>query len=183
MSGQINSEHTQVVAEGGNESVAASLGLNGQLFVFQLINFAIVAAIIWFLILKPLTKKLEERKKIIDESLDKAKEIDSNLQMAEQKFQERIDDAKAESNKIVEKAQAEAEKSADNMKVKAKKEIELLVDQARRNIQIEKEEVMSGVRAETANIVIAAVEKVLEEKLDGEKDKELIEGTLKKLKS
>ena len=77
--------HTTVASP--NESVAASLGLNGQLFIFQLINFAIVAAIVWFLILKPLSKKLEERKKIIDNSLDKAKEIDSNLQMAEQKFQ------------------------------------------------------------------------------------------------
>ena len=31
--------------------------------------------------------------------------------MAEQKFQERIDDAKAEANKIVEMAQEEAEKA------------------------------------------------------------------------
>jgi F-type H+-transporting ATPase subunit b len=165
-----------------NESVAASLGLNGQLFIFQLINFAIVAVIIWFLILKPLTKKLEERKKIIDDSLDKAKEIDANLQMAEQKFQERVDDAKAQANKIVELAQEEAEKGASAMKVKAKKEIELVVDQAKRNIQIEKEEVMAGIKAETANLVIAAVEKVLEEKLDGKKDKDLIEETLKGLK-
>lgn len=165
-----------------NESVAASLGLNGQLFIFQLVNFAIVAAIVWFLILKPLTKKLEERKKIIDDGLDKAKEIDANLQMAEQKFQERIDDAKAEANKIVEMAQDEAEKAGTNMKIKAKKEIELVVDQAKRNIQIEKEEVMTGIKAETANLVVAAVEKILGDKLDGKKDRELIEETLKKIK-
>jgi len=102
--------------------------------------------------------------------------------MAEQKFQERIDDAKAQANKIVELAQEEAEKGALAMKVKAKKEIELVVDQAKRNIQIEKEEVMTGIKAETANIVIAAVEKILGEKLDGKKDKELIEETLKKIK-
>lgn len=174
-------ETTHEVAP-ANESVAASLGLNGQLFIFQLINFAIVAAIVWFLILKPLSKKLEERKKIIDNSLDKAKEIDSNLQMAEQKFQERVDDAKAEANKIVEKAQEDAEKVAENMKIKAKKEIELVVDQARRNIQIEKDEVMVGIKQETASLVIAAVEKILDDKLDGKKDKELIEETLKKIK-
>jgi len=174
-------ETTHEVAP-ANESVAASLGLNGQLFIFQLINFAIVAAIVWFLILKPLTKKLEERKKIVDDSLDKAKEIDANLQMAEQKFQERIDDAKAQSNKIVEQAQEEAEKAGVNMKIKAKKEIELVVDQAKRNIQIEKEEVMTGIKAETANLIVAAVEKILGDKLDGKKDKELIEETLKKIK-
>ena len=136
----VNTENNEAYVDvsAGEESVAASLGLNVQLFVFQLINFAIVVVIIWFLILKPLTKKLEERKKVVDDSLDKAKEIDASLQMAEQKFQERIDDAKAEANKIVEKAQEEAEKAGASMKVKAKKEIELVVDQAKLNIQIEK---------------------------------------------
>ncbi len=179
----VNTENSEAHSEvsTANESVAASLGLNGQLFIFQLINFAIVAAIVWFLILKPLTKKLEERKKIIDDGLDKAKEIDANLQMAEQKFQERIDDAKAEANKIVEIAQDEAEKAGTNMKIKAKKEIELVVDQARRNIQIEKEEVMAGIKVETANLVIAAVEKIIGERLDEKKDRKLIEDSIKKL--
>ncbi len=169
-------------ASTGEESVAASLGLNGQLFAFQLLNFAIVAVIIWFLILKPLTKTLEERKKLIDESLDKAKEIDSNLQMAELKFQERIDDAKSEASKVMSKVQEEGTELTNKMKEKAQKEIELVVDQAKRNIKIEKEDMMAELKEETANLVIAVVEKVLEEKLDGNKDKKLIDGVLNKLK-
>jgi len=177
--------HEEVVdshsAPAVEESVAASLGLNGQLFAFQLLNFAIVAVIIWFLILKPLTKTLEERKKIIDESLDKAKEVDSNLQMAELKFQERIDDAKSEASKVIAKAQEEGVGLAVKIKEKAQKEIELVVDQAKRNIKIEKEEMMTGLREETANLVVSAVEKILEEKLDDKKDAELIKGTISKL--
>ena len=162
--------------------VAASLGLNGQLFAFQLLNFAIVAAVVWYLILKPLTKKLEERKNLIDESLDKAKQVDANLQMAEQKFQERIDEAKAESSKIVEKAFGEGEKLTVEMKKRAQKEIELVVDQARRNIKIEKEEMVADLKQETVNLIIAALEKILSEKVDSKKDKELIEETIKSLR-
>lgn len=172
-------EHTTASS---SESVAASLGLNAQLFVFQLINFAIVAVIIWFLILKPLTKTLNERKKLIDESLDKAKEVDANLQMSQVKFQEKLDEAKVEANKIIEKAHGEAEQLGVSMKEKAKKEIELLIDQAKRNIQIEKDEVMEGIKKETVNLIISAVEKILDEKLDGDKDKKLIEESLKGLK-
>ncbi len=172
-------EHTTESA--GNESVAASLGLNGQLFAFQLLNFAIVAAIVWFLILKPLTSKLEERKKIIDESLDKAKEVEANLVMSNQKFQEKMEEAKAEYNKILERAGADGERLTADMKAKAKTEIENLVEQARGKIKDEKEEVMRGIKVETANLVVAAVEKILEEKLDEKKDILLIQNSLKKL--
>jgi len=171
------------VGEAQDGGVAASLGLNGQLFAFQLLNFVIVAAIVWFLILKPLTKKLEERKNLIDESLDKAKQVDANLQMAEQRFQERIDEAKAEASKIVEKAFGEGEKLTVEMKKRAQKEIEMVVDQARRNIKIEKEEMVASLKQETVNLIVAALEKILSEKVDGKKDKELIEETIKGLKS
>lgn len=169
-------------AEVGEESLAASLGLNAQLFAFQLLNFAIVAAILWFLILKPLTKVLEERRKAIDESLDKAKQVETNLQMSEVKFQEKLDDAKVEANKIIEKTHTEAEKLSDSMKIKARGEIESLVEQAKKNIMAEKDEVMVGIKKETANLIVAAVEKIMNEKLDDKKDKELIEETLKGLK-
>lgn len=177
---------TETHATTGHEEetggVAASLGINGQLFVFQLLNFAIVAAILWFLILKPLTKKLEERKKIINDSLDKAQEVETNLMMSQQKFQEKIDEAKVEANKIIEKAYEDSEKLGQEMKVKAKKEIELLVDQAKRNIQIEKEETIQGLKNETVNLIMAVVEKVLNEKITDKKDRELIEDSLKNIK-
>lgn len=178
---------TETHATTGHEEetggVAASLGINGQLFVFQLLNFAIVAVILWFLILKPLTKKLEERKKIINESLDKVQEVETNLMMSQQKFQEKIDEAKVEANKIIEKAYEESNVLSEEMKKKAKKEIELLVDQAKRNIQIEKEEVMDGIKKETVTLIMAVVEKVINEKMTDKKDKDFIEEMIKNSKN
>ncbi len=183
---EVEASVTETHAITGHEEetggVAASLGLNAQLFVFQLLNFAIVAAILWFLILKPLTKKLEERKKIINDSLDKAQEVETNLMMSQQKFQEKIDEAKVEANKIIEKAYEDSEKLGAEMKIKAKKEIELLVDQAKRNIQIEKEETIQGLKNETVNLIMAVVEKVINEKMTDKKDQELIEDSLKNIK-
>ena len=166
----------------GNEGVLASLGLNGQLFVFQLINFTLVAVIVWFLILKPLTKKMDERKKLVDESLDKAKEIETNLAMSEQKFQDRIDDAKVEANRIIAKAGDEAMETANVLKKKAKAEIELLVSQAKKNIEIDRDDMRQSLKKETVDLVVASVEKILKEKLDGKKDMELIKNTLTEVK-
>jgi len=174
---------TSVGAEGGvDQSVATSLGLNGQLFLFQLLNFAIVAVILWFLILKPLTKTMEERKKMIDDSIDNAKTVETNLKMSEQKYQEKIDQAKIEANAVITKAVKDAEASADIARAKAEKEIALLVDQAKRNITIEKEEMREELRRETAGLVVSAVEKLLGEKLDDKKDTQFIEKILKSSK-
>src|SRR3989344_8781458 len=78
-----------------------SLGINSTLFLFQLINFAAVAAIAWFLILKPLTKKMSERQRIIDESLDNAKKVSENLEKSEADYQKRLKQARLEAEKVL----------------------------------------------------------------------------------
>ncbi len=179
---------TETSAEVGHETTAsdagvlASLGINGPLFLFQLLNFALVAVIVWFLILKPLTKKMEERKNIIDESLDRAKEIETNLNMSEVKFQEKLEAAKKEANAIVAGAQEEATRVQESMKQKTKDEVEALVLQAKKNIEIEKTEMQASLRKETVEIVVTAMEKVLGEKMDDKKDKKFVEDILKTIK-
>ncbi|OGH93623.1 MAG: ATP synthase F0 subunit B [Candidatus Magasanikbacteria bacterium RIFOXYD2_FULL_41_14] len=173
--------HTVVETENTDQGVLASLGLNGQLFTFQLINFAVVAVIIWFLILKPLTKKLAEREKMIDESIENSKKVQENLTKAERDYQKKIDDAKAAAGQILDNAAADGKKTGEQLKVQARKEIENLVDQAKRNIQIEEKEMVVKLKSETASLIVAALEKILEEKVDEKKDKQLIESAIKKL--
>lgn len=176
-------ETSEVAVEATSSGgVLASLGINGTLFIFQLINFAIVALVLWYLILKPLTQKMSERQKLIDKSIDNAKKIETNLSASEKKYQERIDQAKVEANKLVDKTQREAILAGEGLKEKAKKEIETLVDQAKKNIKIEREEMMNEVKKEAANLVVAAIEKILPEKMDSAKDHKLVDEAIKDLK-
>jgi len=169
---------TTEVAEG----LLASLGINGTLFVFQLINFAVVVLILWFLVLKPLTKKMGERQEKIEESLKNAERVEENLRKSEAKYQEKIDEAKAEAAKIMEKTQTEAKEMGENMKNKSKEEIELLIVQVKKNIEIEKKEMITQIKTVAGELVVAAMEKVLEEKIDDKKDKEMILRSVKNIK-
>jgi len=174
--------HEEVQAHGvADESLASSLGLNMQLFLFQLLNFAVVAAIVWFLILRPLSKKLEERKKMIDESIDNAKEIETNLQMSEKKYQEKIDEAKVKANKITEKMMEENKLMANKLKEIAQEDVGLLVAQAKKNIQIDKQEMKTQIRKETAEMIILAMEKIFDKKMDEKMDEKFISDILKDL--
>ncbi len=160
----------------------ADLGINSTLFVAQLINFTIVAIILWFLILKPLTKKMAERQKMIDDSIDNAKKIQENLNKSEKEYQTKIDQAKVDANKIMEKTTLAAAVATEEAKVLARKEIEQLVLQARKSIKNEKENMQTELKNETANFIVLALEKVIGEKFDSSKDKKFIEDILQKLK-
>ncbi len=177
------SEVTAKVGETATEGgVLASLGINGTLFVFQLINFAIVMVVLWFLILKPLTKKMSERQKMIDDSMDNAKKIETNLGMSERKYQEKIDQAKVDANKFIAKAQEEAILVAEAMKVKTAKEIEQLVETARKNIKTERDESINELKLQAADLIVSAAEKILSAKIDVAKDDKIIEEAIKSMK-
>ena len=120
---------------------------------------------------------------MIDDSIKNAEKMQKNLEKSDKDYQARMDNAKIEANKILEKAQVETTVIAEEMKNKTKNEIEQLVEHAKINIKIEKEEMMTGLKKETAEIVVAAMEKILSVKMDGKKDKEIIENALKDLKS
>jgi F-type H+-transporting ATPase subunit b len=174
-------EHALTAETTTGSGPLAPLGITLNRFVPQLINFVIVLAVVWFLILKPLTKKMNERQKMIDESLSNAEKIQEKLTKGERDYQARIDEAKVEANKIMEKASAAATELGESMKEKAKKDIEMLVDQAKRNIEIERDETIRQVKNSTATLVVAAVEKILSEKMDGAKDQKLVEEMVSKI--
>ncbi len=176
---ELATEHGAEVAQ---EGLLASLGINSTLFIFQLVNFALVALILWFLILKPLTKKMAERQKMIDDSVDNAKKIETNLNMSEKKYQEKIDQAKVDANKIIASAQQEAVAAAEMTKEKSKKELEKLVEEARKNIKAERDESVAEIKQQVGNLIIAAAEKVLAGKISAEKDSEIIDEAIKDLK-
>ena len=159
----------------------SALGISPSLFAFQLLNFAVIAAIIWYLILKPITKKMNERQKLIDESIDNSRKIQDNLRHSEQKYQEKIDIAKVEAMKILEKAVVDAEKSSNEMKEKAKFEIEGLVNQAKKNIKSEREDMVMEVKKYAADLIATALEKILSEKITDKKDHQLIDEMIKKI--
>lgn len=177
------SESAEVAAEASvaNEGILGSMGINAPLFCFQLLNFGIVLAILWFLILKPLTKKLSERQKMIDDSIENSKKIEEMLKKGELGFQEKIDMAKSEAGMILDRAKVESDALADQSRQKTRAEIEALVETARKKIEAERTQMSAELKEQTVEIVIAALQKILPEKIDGAKDKKMIAETLSKL--
>ncbi|MBT3419156.1 MAG: F0F1 ATP synthase subunit B [Candidatus Magasanikbacteria bacterium] len=158
------------------------IGFEWQMALFNLINFLILFWILKRYAFGPVMKVLKQRHKEVSDSVENIQKAKTELQMSQQKSQQLIDEAKVEANGVVEAAHEHAKKLSGTMKEKAKEEIELLISQAKKNIDIDKEEMREDLRKETAQLVVAAVEKVIGEKFDKKKDEAFISKMVSSIK-
>lgn len=150
-----------------------------KLLIAQMINFVIVFCILYFLILKPLLKVMENRTKVIEKSLQDAKDIEENLIRAEKDYEKKIIIAKKEANKILERTIEISGEKKKEMVAKAKDEIGQIMENEKANLQSEKAKTLKEIKREVVDLVIISVEKVLDRKLDGKEDKNIIKRMIK----
>ncbi len=166
--------HEETNNSEAEEGVLGSLGINGSLFVFQLINFAIVAAVLWFLVLKPLTSKMTERQEKIEKGLDNAEKFKKNLEESEKKYEEKMNQARLEASKTIETGEKRAEKSRQEILKKASGEADEMIARAKSEIEATKEDSLKQIRTEAANMVALGVEKVLNKEVDEKEQERLV---------
>ena len=167
--------------ESTNTSVTALLGIDWRLLVAQLINFAIVLFVLYKWVFKPLGKKMEQRTRKIEQSLEHAKEVEQKLKDAEAYRQAEMEKVRAEANATIYETQKNAEKLREELKKNAQDEAEKMLLAAKKEIDAEKVKMLQEVREEAATLVVAATERILREKIDEKKDAQLIKESLKNI--
>lgn len=159
-----------------------AFGLDIRILAAQLINFGILLFLLWKFGYKPMFKLLEDRKNKIETGLENAALAETKLkEMGEQEKKVMVE-AKKEAAKILDEARAMAEESRKRNIDKTKEEIGQLINQEKESMRQEKAEILKSINREVADLVIATVEKVIEEKMSGAKDEELIKKAIGKLK-
>ena len=161
------------------ESLISTFHIDLNLFIAQLVNFAIVFSVLYFFAFKPLVRVMSERTEKIDKSLRDADEIEKRLSLTEKEQSEIINAAKKQANLIIEEADKKGEVRREKMLARAKEEIGNLMNASRATISRDKAETLKQIKAEVAELVVMTVEKVLNEKMDSEKDKQIIKDLVK----
>ena len=159
-----------------------ALGLNVQSFVFQLITFVVVLLVLRKYVYGRLVDTLEARRNAVLESLAQADESAKQLEQAEKKVTELIKEARSEAENIVAVAHKEATKMVEEAEEKAGKRADHIVESAQTRLAHEVTEARELLRKETTELVAAATEKILRQKLDAKSDSKLIEMALKESK-
>ncbi|MEA1963342.1 MAG: F0F1 ATP synthase subunit B [Patescibacteria group bacterium] len=162
------------------ENLIETFHIDIKLLIAQVINFAIVFSVLYFFALKPLLKVMCDRTKKIEKSIDDAQKIEEKLSKTDEEYNKAISNAKKKANIIMEKANVMAEKKRQDLIKKAKDEIGQIINKEKEQMQIEKARTLKEIKKETADLVVASLEKILEKKMDSKKDGELIKKMVKK---
>lgn len=155
-----------------------ALGIDWRILLAQFLNFAILIFVLWRFAYKPIFKFLEERRKKIEDGIKNAEQI--SQKMIEMKEEERaiVIGAKKEALNLINEAKENAEKRGDEMIKKAQEEASAVISKERDKFNQEKVEIFKEMRNNLSELVVLAVEKVIEEKMSGEKDEEIIRKAL-----
>lgn len=157
------------------------LSISPGLMIWTFINFGILLFLIIKFAGKPIISGLENRENHINEQIESAE--NANIKAAEllKESEDKIATAQEEMVTIVSKGREQVEiqlrkasEEADNIRRKK-------VDEATREIESQKIKALSEIRTEIAGIVVEATEKIIEEKIDQEKDLVLINKYIDKI--
>ncbi len=160
--------------------ILSKLGFDWKLALMNLINVGIIFFLLKKYLFGTISTKLEERRALIKDGLEKAEKAKTEWVMAQQKAQELIDEAKVQANEILARSHEQAVQLEEKMRLKAQEEVRAIVEQARKQIESERVSMMEQVRVMAVELVVSTTEKVLGKKMDSEQDKTFISSLLKK---
>jgi F-type H+-transporting ATPase subunit b len=142
------------------QETAEQFGVNAWLLFSQIVSFAIVATLLYFLAYKPILNVLEERRNKIAEGLANAEKIKKQLAESEARVQEILTKANADAQRMIDEARASAQVVADKRTQQAISEAEQIIAKAREATGIEREKTLAELKREVARLVIDTTSRV-----------------------
>lgn len=153
--------------------------IEANLLLAQIVNFVIVLLVLYKFAYKPVLKTLNERTGKIEKGMEDAEESRKKLENALQLEKEILTQAKKEAQGIIRKAEDNAKKNADSFALETKEKTDKMIAEAKKIIEQEKNKMFTELKMNIAGLVVSATEKVLEEKIDHQKDQGIIARSIK----
>jgi|SRR5436190_17163788 len=148
------------------------------LMVWTLIIFAVLMFVLSRYAFGPLTRAVEARERSLQEAIDAAKaDRDAAAKLLSQ-HQAQIEAARDDAQKFIAEGRAVAEKMRADMIEQTRKEQQDMLERARRDIESEKDKAISQLRREAVDLALAGASKVIEQNLESQKNRQLVESYL-----
>ncbi len=143
-----------------------NFGVNLPAIIGQIVNFCIVAFVLWKFAFKPVLATLDERQKKIADGLRYAEETKTRLDSAQQEIADTLKKAQIEAAAIIEQARKASKELAEREAAAATERAGGIITTAQQAIELEKQKMLAEARTEIARLVIATTQRVLSKELN-----------------
>jgi F-type H+-transporting ATPase subunit b len=143
--------------------------------IWGAISFAVVAFLLGKLAWPAMKKGMEARSERIRDDLAAADNAKSEAQQVLDDYQRQLGDARNEAARIIEEARQQADAMRRDLQQRAEADIAELRQRAAADVEAAKAQAMSDLRADVASLAIGAAEQVVQQSLDSETQRQLVE--------
>ncbi len=158
-----------------------SFGVDGPHLLIQLINFSILAFILYRFAIKPALGQMEERNRLIEKGLADAQAATQRLAEAQKASDAKLNAASDEAAKMLADARNAAKAAVEAAKAEATAAQTEVIAKAKAAIEADRVKMMNEVRGEVSRLVVETAAKVLEQNLDDATRGRLNEAAVKQL--
>jgi F-type H+-transporting ATPase subunit b len=151
-----------------------ALGINLGFLISQIVNFTLLAVLLYFVAYKPILRMLDERSARIKKGLEDAELASKRASEMEQAFEQRMAEARKDGQEIIAQATQLSEKARLDILETAREDSRALVEKAREEIARERDLAMAELRQQVADLSLTISEKVIGKTLDEQRQRQLI---------
>jgi F-type H+-transporting ATPase subunit b len=160
---------------------AGIMELNPGLTLWVAITFLALIVVLAKFAFGPIVRMLDERERTIREAIDQAKKerAEAEKLLAQQK--DSLAQARREAADLAKKGQQEVEVLRAELTARAKKEADDMIASARRTIDEEMGKAAAELKAQVADLAVAAASRIVKSSLDDKAQRALVEEYLRDL--
>ena len=158
----------------------SQLGIDWKLLLAQVVNFAILAAVLTKFLYKPIIKTLNERKDRAANDLAKSQELEAKLKEADRTKEDIMASARLESEKLIKRTEKSASELKDKLTQEAAGEANKIREEAKKQMTSDREKTMQELKRELGSLVSQTVEKAFSDTADKNLQDRLVDQALKK---
>ncbi len=152
------------------------------LFIWTVLTFLVLLALLNRFAWKPLLKFLEERRAAIEKSVDDAKRVTAELQQVQEDSARLLAQARSEAAAIVARSRGDADRFREEMRKTARDDAAAILKNAGREIQLETARALQQLRHEAVDLSVAIASKLLRRNISAADNAALIQDAIGQFK-
>lgn len=157
------------------ESIASTLGLNVSGLLWHTANFLVLLFLLYRFLFNPVRGMLDARAQRVRESMEQAERARRAAEQAEADRQSLLAETRREAEQIRARADEQAKRIIDEAAGRADERARQILEQAETTSRQMRQQMMAEVRAQLADLLVTAVDRVTRQAIDQSTQRTLVQ--------